>query len=242
MGASQQQQTGTSIKFNPPPGSDTMMKGGQTQSISTKHQCITAMKEYEAKSLEELRVEDYLANRKGPSQTPAGTAPTGGLFGATSQTSQASTGFGFGQQKPATGFGGGSFGTTSTAGGGLFGQQQTAAAPGNTGGLFGASKPSLFGTTTTSTASTGFGGFGQTPAASTSLFGANNQAKVSLHAASSSSFSAVFSPLCSAKPPLLKRVVVDCLAVEPHRLPLQDLGLLRPDSLLALAPLPNRRP
>ncbi|ELU16922.1 hypothetical protein CAPTEDRAFT_222010 [Capitella teleta] len=180
MGASQQQQTGTSIKFNPPPGSDTMMKGGQTQSISTKHQCITAMKEYEAKSLEELRVEDYLANRKGPSQTPAGSAPTGGLFGATSQTSQASTGFGFGQQKPATGFGGGSFGTTSTAGGGLFGQQQTAAAPGNTGGLFGASKPSLFGTTTTSTASTGFGGFGQTPAASTSLFGANNQAKPTL--------------------------------------------------------------
>lgn len=36
----------------PPTGNDTMVKAGVTTSINTKHQCITAMKEYENKSLE----------------------------------------------------------------------------------------------------------------------------------------------------------------------------------------------
>lgn len=43
------------VLFCPPQpatGSDTMVKGGVTTSINTKHQCITAMKEYENKSLE----------------------------------------------------------------------------------------------------------------------------------------------------------------------------------------------
>lgn len=39
-------------KKKPPTGSDTMVKAGVTTSINTKHQCITAMKEYENKSLE----------------------------------------------------------------------------------------------------------------------------------------------------------------------------------------------
>lgn len=43
---------GTTLKYNPPTSQDTMVKNGQTQNINTRHQCITAMKEYQAKSLE----------------------------------------------------------------------------------------------------------------------------------------------------------------------------------------------
>ena len=57
--------TGTYVKFTPVTGTDSMMKNGVTQSISTRHHCITCMKEYEGKSLEELRLEDYMAGRKG---------------------------------------------------------------------------------------------------------------------------------------------------------------------------------
>lgn len=61
-----QTQTGTGgVKFNPAQGSDNVMRNGVSNSITTKHQCITAMKEYEAKSFEELRAEDYAAGRKG---------------------------------------------------------------------------------------------------------------------------------------------------------------------------------
>ncbi|KAJ3589071.1 hypothetical protein NHX12_009919 [Muraenolepis orangiensis] len=164
------QQPGTALKFNPPTGSDTMVKSGVTTSINTKHQCITAMKEYENKSLEELRLEDYQAGRKGPTNPMA--AATGGLFGAAAPaTSTAATGlFGsaatntgfFGQAK--TGFGttaGFSFGNTNTMGQantstmGLFGNTVSSQA----GGLFGAAAQ-------TSTA-TGFG-------AATGLFGQTN--------------------------------------------------------------------
>lgn len=58
-------QTGTVVKFNPVTGTDTMLKNGVTMTISTRHHCITCMKEYEGKSLEELRWEDYNAGRKG---------------------------------------------------------------------------------------------------------------------------------------------------------------------------------
>ncbi|KAM6157513.1 nuclear pore complex protein Nup98-Nup96 isoform 4-T4 [Rhynchocyon petersi] len=147
--------TGTTIKFNPPTGTDTMVKAGVSTNISTKHQCITAMKEYECKSLEELRLEDYQANRKGP-QNQVGAGTTTGLFGSSTATSSATglfsssttnSGFAYGQNK--------TFGT-STSGfgtnpGGLFGQpnQQTTS-------LF--SKP--FGQATT-TQNTGFS-FGNT--------------------------------------------------------------------------------
>jgi len=44
--------SGTTVKFVPVTGTDVVMKGGSQQSVSTKLQCITGMKEYEAKSLE----------------------------------------------------------------------------------------------------------------------------------------------------------------------------------------------
>uniref|UniRef100_A0A7M4FMH4 Nuclear pore complex protein Nup98-Nup96 n=1 Tax=Crocodylus porosus TaxID=8502 RepID=A0A7M4FMH4_CROPO len=94
--------TGTTIKFNPPTGTDTMVKSGVSTNISTKHQCITAMKEYESKSLEELRLEDYQANRKGPSN-PVGAGATASLFGSPAATSSAATGL-FGSTTTNTGF------------------------------------------------------------------------------------------------------------------------------------------
>ncbi|WAQ99160.1 NUP98-like protein [Mya arenaria] len=148
FGQQQQQQNGTSIKFNPLTGQDTMVKNGQTQTINTKHQCITAMKEYETKSLEVA----------GFGTSTAGS--TGGLFGQTA--TQPSTGGLFGQSKPGGLFGtptaatttqpsGFGFGTnTSTGTGGLFGNTQQ-----NKGGLFGGNKPA-FGTAAT-TVSSGFG-------------------------------------------------------------------------------------
>ena len=88
-------------KFQATTSTDTMMKAGQSQQISTRHQCITCMKEYENKSMEELRCEDYIAGRK-----------TGGAGGAMAGGSM------FGQAAPATG------------GTGLFGQQQTTSSSG----------------------------------------------------------------------------------------------------------------
>lgn len=56
------------------------MKGSTQSYVQTKQQCITFMKEYAEKSLEELRHEDYESRRKGPQ---AGAQVGGGLFGST---------------------------------------------------------------------------------------------------------------------------------------------------------------
>ncbi|KAL7727665.1 hypothetical protein ACLKA6_013265 [Drosophila palustris] len=123
---------GTSLaKYQPTIGTDTLMKGGQPNNVNTKQHCITAMKEYELKSLEELRMEDYLSNRKGPQ---AGTAPSSfGGFGSQAQTAPGATGGLFGspaqQQQPGTGLFGQTagqenkslFGSSATSFGSAFG-------------------------------------------------------------------------------------------------------------------------
>lgn len=58
---------GTTIKkFTPVTGTDMINKNGEISNIITKHQCITAMSEYQGKSLEELRSEDYRINGNKP--------------------------------------------------------------------------------------------------------------------------------------------------------------------------------
>uniref|UniRef100_A0A672V105 Nuclear pore complex protein Nup98-Nup96 n=1 Tax=Strigops habroptila TaxID=2489341 RepID=A0A672V105_STRHB len=105
-----------------------MVKSGVSTNINTKHQCITAMKEYESKSLEELRLEDYQANRKGPSN-PVGAGAAAGLFGSSTATSSTATGL-FGSSTTSTGF---SYGQNKTP----FGTSTTGFGTGTTGGLFG---------------------------------------------------------------------------------------------------------
>ncbi|XP_063392013.1 nuclear pore complex protein Nup98-Nup96 [Cydia fagiglandana] len=184
----QQTATGTAhAKYNPVVGTDVVVKSGTSQNINIKHHCITCMKEYENKSLEELRLEDYTAGRKG--------AQGGGVFGFSQPQ----------ENKPL--FGGSTFGAPATTSAGVFGGGALGASSagfGNTstfsfgGGaqnttqtnsLFGASKPAfgatstvgtgLFGATTTQTPTFGtttstFGGFGTNTATqpSTGLFGA----------------------------------------------------------------------
>lgn len=121
---------GTSIaKYQPTIGTDTLMKNGTANNINTKQHCITAMKEYESKSLEELRMEDYLANRKG---AQAGTSAGGGFFGAQTQPATGSTGlFGAPQTQQTTGLFGQSAATgtenKSLFGSSAFGQPATSA-------------------------------------------------------------------------------------------------------------------
>uniref|UniRef100_A0A8C0EYF6 Nuclear pore complex protein Nup98-Nup96 n=1 Tax=Bubo bubo TaxID=30461 RepID=A0A8C0EYF6_BUBBB len=143
--------------LEPPTGTDTMVKSGVSTNINTKHQCITAMKEYESKSLEELRLEDYQANRKGPSN-PVGAGAAAGLFGSSTATSSTATGL-FGSSTTNTGF---SYGQNKTA----FGTSTTGFGTGTTGGLFGQQSQTTslfnkpFGQATT-TQNTGFS-FGNT--------------------------------------------------------------------------------
>ncbi|XP_038220320.1 nuclear pore complex protein Nup98-Nup96-like [Zerene cesonia] len=150
----QQQASGTAhVKYHPVAGTDVVVKGGNSQTVNIRHHCITCMKEYETKSLEELRLEDYTAGRKGSSgvfgfQQPADNTVkplfNTGAFGQPATTTAPSL------------FGGGSLANTSG-----FGQTSTFSFGNNaqntsTTGLFGANKPA----------------FGATPATGTSLFGA----------------------------------------------------------------------
>ncbi|XP_066999571.1 nuclear pore complex protein Nup98-Nup96 [Anabrus simplex] len=160
------QTMGTPIKFIPATGTDTMVKSGVTQTINTRHHCITCMKEYEAKSLEELRLEDYMLNRKGPQQAPQqsglfGTSTQPSLFGSAASTSTG--GGGLFQDKPL--FGGGTtmgFGS----GTGVFGSSNQ-----QSGSLFG--KPAGFGAATTTTGT----GFSFNTTTTSNPFGTSTQPK-----------------------------------------------------------------
>lgn len=68
------------VKFQPRNGTDSIVKKGEIKTINTKQYCITAMKEYEGKSLEELRLEHYSESRE---DQRANGIPDGGLLGIT---------------------------------------------------------------------------------------------------------------------------------------------------------------
>ncbi|KAK6027075.1 nucleoporin autopeptidase [Ostertagia ostertagi] len=191
---------GTTVKFEPLVSSDTMMKNGSQTTIQTKHMCITAMKAYEGKSIEELRIEDYIANRKTPSAS-------GGLFGSSTATNAGSSIFGSTPAKPSL-FGSSTsttspFGATqgtslfsqnnnATQGSSLFGSKPTGSLFGSpatgTTSTFGSTGGSLFGNTGTSTFGTPqqtgslFGGstFGAAPTTTSSFtFGSNTNTTAS---------------------------------------------------------------
>lgn len=164
MGATTENAGSSIAKYTVSLDTDTMMVKGNQSNISTKQHCITFMKEYANKSLEEIRIEDYLANRKGPqagSSTLFGQPQSSGMFG---QPAAPQTGI-FGQTQtaqPSTGL----FGATNTGlGGNAFGQTNTFNQPTQAGSMFGTAKP--FGTATTQS---GFG-FGSTVSATVAPFG-----------------------------------------------------------------------
>ncbi|VDM31028.1 unnamed protein product [Hydatigera taeniaeformis] len=172
---------GTPVKFNAPLVNDTVQKNGQKVQVNAKHICISAMKEYSDKSIEELRVDDYLQNRKCGSAVgtksifgPAATTPFS--FGAP-QTTASSL---FGSASTAQSAQSSIFGATCNTGSSLFGSTQpmTSFGQATQNSIFG-SKP-LFGTPTSTNAplnlsgaqqsQTGFG-FGQNT--QSSIFGAH---------------------------------------------------------------------
>ncbi|KAH9518111.1 Nuclear pore complex protein Nup98-Nup96 [Dermatophagoides farinae] len=141
--------TGTTIKFQPQTSTDTMVKNGQTQStsINIRLQCITCMREYDTKSLEELRLEDYATGRKGPQQQT-------GLFGAST----------IGNPTGTSTFGTGSLGTGQPN---AFGQTSTGSSLfGNTQKPFGSIAP-------TTVATTSMFNSGLSTAGTSGLFGQN---------------------------------------------------------------------
>lgn len=102
FGATNTNINGTTVKYQPVSGTDTIQKNNIAVQVQTKLNCISAMKEYELKCLEELRFEDYLSNRTGPQKSMT-TGMFGGnqsstLFNNPSSMFQPNTPFGTTQQ------------------------------------------------------------------------------------------------------------------------------------------------
>ncbi|KAG7306763.1 hypothetical protein JYU34_008196 [Plutella xylostella] len=165
------------VKYNPVVGTDVMVKSGTSQNINIKHHCITCMKEYESKSLEELRLEDYLAGNKG---APAAA----GVFGAAKPLFGGSTAFGqpaTTAAQPTSVFGGGGFGQTTMGQNSTFAFGASTQPTNSSTNLFGANKPAFGATATPGTtglfgaATTQAPAFGATNTSTSFGFGANTQ-------------------------------------------------------------------
>lgn len=145
-----------------------------------RYETITMMPQYASSSLQELRWQDYQANRKGPTN-----APTAGFGFGQTQSASTQTGI-FRQPSGQSSFGGSAFGQAQpAASGGLFGSNNNSINTGSS--LFGnsnaqtssnpfggASTGGIFGQDAgTNTTSGGFGstGFGATSAPSATGFG-----------------------------------------------------------------------
>lgn len=197
------QNAGSSIaKYQPTNSTDTLVKNGQQNNINTRQHCITAMKEYETKSLEEIRFEDYSANRKGvvmgattsifssPQQQQQPTSQMN-LFGSTQQTQpQQSNIFGAPQQENKNPFGQSTFGqqssflntTTTDFGAKPFGAAtNTFASTDNNNSIFG-NKPA----------------FGAIPTSNTSVFGTQTSTANTLFGTANNAFATPAQPLVAA--------------------------------------------
>lgn len=146
--------TGSAVtKYQPKLDWDTLVRNGQTNNVRTRHFCITAMTEYEGKSADELRLEDYACNQK--AQQPGIVQPGGIRFGCTPQNTIL---FGAPQST-------GLFGTQLTGFGGKpafkFGQGLTAFNQEPAANLIGANPFGTPTTPTTTSAASGFAGFGK---------------------------------------------------------------------------------
>ena len=86
---------GSNISFLPAKNQDSINRNGSQITLNTLHQCITAMKEYESKSLDELRFEDYQANRKFSTLSTFSCFGSSKLFGSNINQPKKSIGFGF---------------------------------------------------------------------------------------------------------------------------------------------------
>lgn len=67
---------GSAVRFHPEVGTDVMVKNNVSRAVNTRFQCISLMREYSNKSLEEIRFQDYEDQRKGPQELTTRTDPT----------------------------------------------------------------------------------------------------------------------------------------------------------------------